>query len=95
MEAAAGNSYPRSLLATLPWAILFLVLALVFSGPPKDARETGNYVGSLLIPTLVGALGAWLISRRSAAWPLWRLALVALPLFLLMQLLSAAGRLAG
>ena len=95
MEAAADNSYPRALLATLPWAILFLVLALVFSGPPEDAREGGNYFGSVLIPTLIGALGAWLISRRSAAWPLWRLALVALPFFLLIQLITVAGRLAG
>jgi len=92
IEDRTRNTFPRALEATLVWAALIFVLALVFAGPP-EAEQLGFLFGSLLVPTLIGALAAWLIARRSSkTWPLWRLALVSLPFFLLIRLMTVAGQ---
>jgi len=71
-----------------------VLFAVALAGPPDDDFQIGYLLGRLLVPTLLGAVGAWLIARRSAtAWPLWRLGLVALPFFLLVMVLLAAGQL--
>jgi len=80
--------------ATLPWPVLTIALIFALATPPAGGYNIGYMIGRLLLPTLVGAACAWLFARRSdIAWPTWRLALVALPFFLLVLLLLAAGRL--
>ncbi len=85
-----------ALLAALVWAAVNLVLSLTISGPPPSAAAAGAFVGALLIPTLVAALATWLIARRrSPSWRFPLLVLLALPFYLVIRVLAAAGSAAG
>ncbi len=73
-----------------------MVLTLAITGPPPSAEAAGAFIGALLIPTLLAALTTWLIARRRPhAWRFLLLVLLALPFYLLIRVLAAAGSAAG
>lgn len=76
--------------AALVWAAVNLALILLVAGPPPTARLLGSAVGGVLIPALVAATGTWLVLRRRAR-AFWVVLLVALPFFLFVRVLVAAG----
>jgi hypothetical protein len=76
--------------AGLVWAAVNLVLVLLVAGPPPSAQLFGRAVGVVLLPALVAALGTWLVLRRRAR-AFWVVLLVALPFFLVVRVLIAAG----
>lgn len=86
------TNFGTALLATLVWPAVNLVLTLAIVGPPPSAEAAGAFIGALLIPTLVAALATWLIARRRRApWKFPLLVLLALPFYLLIRVLAAAG----
>lgn len=88
---AGGNGFGRAALAALVWAALNLVLTFAVFGGPSSAETAGRTIGALLVAVLIGALAAWLITRKRARWAFWKLALLALPFFLVMRVISTLG----
>lgn len=76
--------------AALVWAAVNLTLVLLLGGAPSSARSLGRLVGGLVLPALFAAVGTWLVLRRRAR-AFWVVLLVALPFFLLIRVLVAAG----
>ena len=66
--------------AAAVWAVLNFVLVAAVAGPPPGAGALGEFVGALIVPTLLAALVVWAIARRRA-WAFWLLVLLAAPLF--------------
>ncbi|GAA5138383.1 hypothetical protein GCM10023320_72680 [Pseudonocardia adelaidensis] len=66
--------------AAAVWAAANLVLVLAVAGAPPGAAALGEFVGALVLPTLLAAVLVWSIARRRA-WAFWLLVLVAAPLF--------------
>ncbi|MHA6783802.1 hypothetical protein ACVGOW_22855 [Pseudonocardia saturnea] len=84
------TGFPVALGAGLVWAAVTLALVLLVAGPPPSARSFGVTVGGVLLPALLAALGTWLVLRRRAR-AFWVVLLVALPFFLVVRALIAAG----
>lgn len=76
--------------AAAVWAAVSLTLILLLGGAPTSARSLGRLVGILVLPTLFAATATWLVLRRRAR-AFWVVALVALPFFLLIRVLSVVG----
>jgi hypothetical protein len=92
-RAAKGpnTGFGAALLASAAWAVVDLVAALAV-GAPDAAQDAGRFLGAMLVPVLIAALGTWLVARtRQAGWRFWQLALLALPFFLVLRLLFVVG----
>ncbi|MBC3189651.1 hypothetical protein H7X46_01035 [Pseudonocardia sp. C8] len=87
--AGGGNGFGRSVLAAACWAAVSLILTFAVAGAPPSAEAAGRVTGSLLVATLLAALVTWLIVRRRARWAFWKLALLALPFFLVLRVLGS------
>lgn len=83
------TGFGKTLLATLVWVpVNFFVAVAVLGGLPSSARVAGEFLGRMIVPAVLAALAAWLIARRSERpWEFWKLALLALPFFLVIRIL--------
>jgi hypothetical protein len=72
--------FATALGAAAVWAAVNLVLVLAVAGAPPGLAALGEFVGALVLPTLLAAVLVWVIARRRA-WAFWLLVLVAAPLF--------------
>ena len=81
--------FSAALGAAAVWALVNLVLVLVVTGPPGSAGSLGQFLGGLIVATLLAALALWGISRRRG-WSFWLLVLVAAPLFWVLRALLVA-----
>lgn len=88
------TGYLRALAATAVWAVANLVVVLVVAGPAPSPEALGRVVGALLLAAVLAAVGVWLVLRRRKR-AFWVVLLVALPFFLVLRLLSAAGGVAS
>lgn len=90
-DTIRGNGFGRVFLAALVWAGVVLLVLIVTAGAPGSAEGAGAAVGALVIPSLLAALAVWLITRNRARWGFVKLALLALPFFFLVRLLTVAS----
>lgn len=94
--SARRTGFGLAFLAALVWPMVNTLVTLIVSGPPPTAGLAGQYVGSLLIPTLLAALAVWLIARRRRQpWRFPLLVVLALPFYLVLRVLTMAGGGAG
>ena len=91
----SSAGFGRALRACAVWAVFDLFMMLALFGPPPSAAAAVRTVGALVAAVLAGALLVWplLVSpqwrRGRAERPFWQVLLVALPAFLLIQLVTA------
>ena len=92
--APVGTSFGRSLLASLVWVGVVLVVTIAIAGPPASGYGLGLVLGRLVLPCLVSA---WLVRRffghRRLAFG-W-LVLASLPTFFVSFVVFGAILLAG
>ncbi|WP_147254101.1 hypothetical protein [Pseudonocardia hierapolitana] len=77
---ARRTRFVTALGATAFWAVVNVVLVVAVVGVPPGPAAFGQFVGVLILPTLLAALAVWAIARRRA-WPFWLLVLLAAPFF--------------
>lgn len=81
-----------SLRATLVWAAINLIVALVVAGGMPAPRVLGAFIGGLAVMTLLAALATWACARvKKTGWRFWQLTLLALPVFLVLRLVFLAA----
>jgi hypothetical protein len=79
-QSARRTRFAKALGAAATWAVVNLVLVLTVAGAPPGPAALGQFVGALIVPTLLAALVVWAIARRRA-WAFWLLVLLAAPFF--------------
>ncbi len=77
---ARRTRFVTALGAAAVWAGVNVVLVVAFAGAPPRVGAFGQFVGALVVPTLLAALAVWAIARRRA-WAFWLLVLLAAPFF--------------
>jgi hypothetical protein len=79
-QRARRTRFGTALGAAAVWAVVNVVLVVAVAGAPPGPAAFGQFVGALILPTVLAALVVWTIARRRA-WSFWLLVLLAAPFF--------------